>query len=159
MTMTVGQHIITIAMVVLGTMITRFLPFIIFPADKPTPKDVQYLGKALPPASLGLLVVYSLKDVNIFTGSRGIPELIAVITVLVIHLWKRQMLLSIAVGTITYMLWFNLYYDFLLLKTAPCRKPLKVELLVRITGFEPAQVAPHGPEPCASANSAISAGH
>ena len=104
MTMTVGQHIITIAMVVLGTMITRFLPFIIFPADKPTPKYIQYLGKALPPASLGLLVVYSLKDVNIFTGSRGIPELIAVIIVFVIHLWKRQMLLSIAVGTITYML-------------------------------------------------------
>jgi len=103
MTMTVDQHIITIAMVVIGTVITRFLPFILFPADKPTPKYIQYLGKALPPASLGLLVVYSLKDVNIFSGSHGIPELIAVITVLAVHLWRRQMLLSIAVGTVTYM--------------------------------------------------------
>ncbi len=97
------HSIITIAMVVLGTVITRFLPFILFPADRPTPKYIQYLGKALPPASLGLLVVYSLKDVNILTGSHGIPELIAVITVLAVHLWKRQMLLSIAAGTVVYM--------------------------------------------------------
>lgn len=110
MTMTVGQHIITIAMVVLGTVITRFLPFILFPADRPTPKYIQYLGKALPPASLGLLVVYSLKDVNILTGSHGIPELIAVITVLAVHLWKRQMLLSIAAGTVVYMVLVQLVF-------------------------------------------------
>ena len=110
MTMTVGQHIITIAMVVIGTVITRFLPFILFPVDKPTPKYIQYLGKALPPASLGLLVVYSLKDVNIFSGSHGIPELIAVITVLAVHLWRRQMLLSIAAGTVTYMVMVQLVF-------------------------------------------------
>ncbi|MDD3750674.1 MAG: branched-chain amino acid transporter permease [Tissierellia bacterium] len=110
MTMTVDQHIITIAMVVIGTVITRFLPFILFPADKPTPKYIQYLGKALPPASLGLLVVYSLKDVNIFSGSHGIPELIAVITVLTVHLWKRQMLLSIAAGTVVYMVLVQLLF-------------------------------------------------
>jgi branched-subunit amino acid transport protein AzlD len=110
MTMTVGQHIITIAMVVLGTVITRFLPFMLFPADRPTPKYIQYLGKALPPASLGLLVVYSLKDVNILTGSHGIPELIAVITVLAVHLWKRQMLLSIAAGTVVYMVLVQLVF-------------------------------------------------
>jgi branched-subunit amino acid transport protein AzlD len=103
MTMTVGQHIIIIALVALGTMITRFLPFILFPANKPTPKYIQYLGRALPPASLGLLVVYALKDVNLLTGSHGIPELIAVIIVMAIHLWKRQMLLSIAAGTVVYM--------------------------------------------------------
>lgn len=108
--MTVGQHIITIAMVVLGTVITRFLPFMLFPADRPTPKYIQYLGKALPPASLGLLVVYSLKDVNILTGSHGIPELIAVITVLAVHLWKRQMLLSIAAGTVVYMVLVQLVF-------------------------------------------------
>ncbi len=110
MTMTVGEHIITIAMVVLGTMITRFLPFILFPANKPTPKYIQYLGKALPPASLGLLVVYALKDVSIFTGSRGIPELISVAAVIAIHLWKRQMLLSIAAGTVIYMVLVQLVF-------------------------------------------------
>lgn len=104
------HSIITIAMVVLGTVITRFLPFILFPADRPTPKYIQYLGKALPPASLGLLVVYSLKDVNILTGSHGIPELIAVITVLAVHLWKRQMLLSIAAGTVVYMVLVQLVF-------------------------------------------------
>ena len=108
--MTVDQHIITIAMVVIGTVITRFLPFILFPADKPTPKYIQYLGKALPPASLGLLVVYSLKDVNIFAGSHGIPELISVIIILTVHLRRRQMLLSIAVGTVTYMVLVQLVF-------------------------------------------------
>ncbi|MFR3729303.1 branched-chain amino acid transporter permease [Lacrimispora sp.] len=101
--MSVGQQILTIAAVVLGTMITRFLPFILFPGDRPAPKYIQYLGKVLPAAVLGLLVVYSLKDVSIFTGSRGIPELIGVITVAVLHFWKKQMLLSIAAGTVVYM--------------------------------------------------------
>lgn len=101
--MTVQQQVITILMVVLGTMLTRFLPFLIFPADKPTPKHIQYLGKVLPAAALGLLVVYCLKDVSVFQGSHGIPELISVILIVVLHFWKRQMLLSIAGGTICYM--------------------------------------------------------
>jgi branched-subunit amino acid transport protein AzlD len=91
-------------------MITRFLPFILFPANKPTPKYIQYLGKALPPASLGLLVVYALKDVNVLQGSHGIPELIAVILVLAVHLWKRQMLLSIAIGTVCYMVLVQAFF-------------------------------------------------
>ena len=90
-------------MVVLGTAVTRFLPFLIFPAGKQTPKYVQYLGKVLPAAVFGLLVIYCLKDVSIFTGSRGIPELLAIALVIGLHLWKRQMLLSIAGGTIFYM--------------------------------------------------------
>lgn len=102
--MTLTQQIITVAMVVLGTAATRFLPFLIFPADRPTPKYVQYLGKVLPAAVFGLLVIYSLKNVNIFTGSRGIPELISIVLVVLLHVWKRQMLLSIAGGTICYML-------------------------------------------------------
>ena len=101
--MTVQQQVITILMVVLGTMLTRFLPFLIFPADKPTPKYIQYLGKVLPAVALGLLVVYCLKDVSVFQGSHGIPELISVILIVVLHFWKRQMLLSIAGGTICYM--------------------------------------------------------
>ena len=102
--MTLTQQIITVAMVVLGTAVTRFLPFLLFPAGRPTPKYVQYLGKVLPAAVFGLLVVYSLKDVSILTGSHGIPELLSIVLVIVLHVWKRQMLLSIAGGTICYML-------------------------------------------------------
>ena len=102
--MTFTEQIITIAMVVLGTMVTRYLPFIVFPAGKPTPKYVKYLGKVLPPAVFGMLIIYCLKNVSIFTGSHGIPELIAIAVVVGLHAWRRQMLLSIAGGTIVYML-------------------------------------------------------
>ncbi len=108
--MTVQQQIITIAMVVLGTMITRFLPFLVFPPDKPTPRYIQYLGKALPSAIFGLLVVYSLKDVTILSGTHGLPELIAALVVIGLHMWKKQMLLSIAGGTICYMLLVQLVF-------------------------------------------------
>ena len=102
--MTLGQQIITIAIIVLGTMTTRFLPFLIFPPGKDTPKYIQYLGKVLPAAVFGLLVVYSLKGVNVLTGTHGIPELIAISVVVALHLWRRQTLLSIAGGTVCYML-------------------------------------------------------
>ena len=102
--MTLTQQIITVAMVVLGTAVTRFLPFLIFPAGKPTPKYIQYLGKVLPAAVFGLLVVYSLKDVRILAGSHGLPEMISILLVIVLHVWKRQMLLSIAGGTVCYVL-------------------------------------------------------
>ncbi len=108
--MSLTQQIITIAMVILGTLITRFLPFIIFPAGKPTPKYIQYLGRFLPSAVFGLLIIYCLKDVSIFTGSHGIPEAISIAVVVLLHLWKRQMLLSIAGGTICYMLLVQLVF-------------------------------------------------
>lgn len=108
--MTLTQHIITILMVVIGTMITRFLPFLLFPADKPTPKYIEYLGKVLPAAVFGLLVIYCLKDVSILGGSHGLPELIAIAAVILLHYWKRQMLLSIAGGTICYMLLVQLLF-------------------------------------------------
>ena len=76
--MTITEQIITIGMVILGTAITRFLPFLLFPADKPTPKYIQYLGKVLPSAVFGLLVIYCLKNVSLFEGSRGIPELVSI---------------------------------------------------------------------------------
>lgn len=104
MTMSVTQQIITIAMVVLGTMLTRFLPFAVFPPGKPTPNYVQYLGKVLPSAVLGLLVIYCFKDVSLLSGSHGIPEFIAVVVVALLHFWKKNMLLSIAGGTIIYMI-------------------------------------------------------
>lgn len=102
--MTRIEQMILIAVVVLGTMLTRFLPFLVFPAGKPTPRYVCYLGGVLPGAVFGLLVIYCLKDVSLFSGSRGLPELIAVAVVAALHLWKRQMLLSIAAGTLCYML-------------------------------------------------------
>ena len=102
--MTLTQRILTIAVIVLGPMLTRFLPFLLFPAGKPTPKAVHYLGSVLPGAVFGLLVVYCLKNVSLFTGSHGLPELISIALVVLLHLWKRQMLLSIAGGTACYML-------------------------------------------------------
>lgn len=108
--MTVSQQLITIGMVVLGTVLTRFLPFLLFPAGKPTPKYIQYLGTALPPAVFGLLVVYCLKGVNLFAASHGIPELLSIAAVAGLHLWKRQMLLSIAGGTLCYMLLVQLVF-------------------------------------------------
>ena len=108
--MTLTQQIVTIGMVVLGTLITRLLPFIVFPAGKPTPKYIQYLGRFLPSAVFGLLVIYCLKDVSLFTGSHGIPEAVSIAVVVLLHLWKRQMLLSIAGGTICYMLLVQLVF-------------------------------------------------
>ncbi len=108
--MTLIEEIITIIMVILGTMLTRFLPFLIFPSGKQTPKYIKYLGNVLPAAVFSLLVVYCLKNVNIFTGSHGIPEMISITFVVILHLWKRQMLLSIAGGTICYMLLVQLVF-------------------------------------------------
>ena len=102
--MTFSQQVITIAMVVLGTMLTRFLPFLLFPGEKRTPAYIQYLGRVLPSAVFGLLVVYCLKNVHLFSGGHGIPEAVSIALVVGLHLWKRQMLLSIAGGTICYML-------------------------------------------------------
>ena len=98
------QIIITIAVIVLGTMLTRFLPFLVFPPGKETPKFVHYLGKVLPPAVFGMLVVYCLKNVSLFSATHAAPEIISIALVTVLHLWKRQMLISIAGGTICYML-------------------------------------------------------
>lgn len=108
--MTLAEQIITVSMVVLGTLITRFLPFIVFPAGKPTPKYIQFLGKFLPAAVFGLLVIYCLRNVSLVSGNHGIPELISIAVVIGLHLWKRQMLISIAGGTICYMLLIQLVF-------------------------------------------------
>ena len=102
--MTISQRAITIAVCALATVLTRFLPFMVFSDNRKTPKYVQYLGKALPTAIFGMLVVYCLKSVSFITPSYGIPETIVIAVTVIIHLWKRQMLLSIAGGTAVYML-------------------------------------------------------
>ena len=103
MTMSLWQGVVTVLMAVLGTVITRFLPFVLFPESKRPPRLVEYLGNMLPYAMTGLLVVYSLKDVRWGGGNWGMPEAAAIAVVIVIHLWRRNMLLSIAVGTAFYM--------------------------------------------------------
>ncbi|MDR1560059.1 MAG: AzlD domain-containing protein [Clostridiales bacterium] len=107
--MTTSQLIITIAIITAGVQITRFAPFLIFPAGKPTPKFVQYLSKVLPGAAISLLVVFCFKDVGFLSGSRGAPELIAAAAVAALHLWKRQMLLSVGAGTVIYMLLIRVF--------------------------------------------------
>lgn len=102
MTMTTTQSIITIIAVVLGTMVTRFLPFVIFPEGKNPPEYIRYLGTVLPYAVIGLLVVYCLKDVPA-NGTHGIPEAIAILFIILIHKWKKSTLLSIGSGTALYM--------------------------------------------------------
>ena len=101
--MTTNQQIITIAMVILGTMLTRFLPFLLFPTGKKTPKYIQYLGKVLPAAIFGLLVIYCVKDVSVLQGNHGLPEILAIALTAGLHLWKKNMFLSIAAGTLFYM--------------------------------------------------------
>lgn len=100
--MTITQQIITVVVVVLGTMTTRFLPFIIFPEGKEPPTVITYLGKVLPCAVIGLLVVFCLKDVPESTNY-GLPELIAILFIVVLHKWKKSTLLSIGGGTVFYM--------------------------------------------------------
>lgn len=102
--MTMTQQLLTIAVVSLGTILTRFLPFLIFPAGKPVPKYMKFLGKFLPGAVFGMLVIYCLKGVSFLTPPYGIPEAIAVLAVIALHLWKKQTLLSIAGGTAVYMI-------------------------------------------------------
>ena len=98
----VSQSLILIATMAVVTAMIRLLPFILF--SKNTPKPVLYLGNVLPYAIIAMLVVYCLKDVNIFSGSHGIPELIAVVLVAVLHKWRKNTLLSILAGTICYMM-------------------------------------------------------
>lgn len=100
--MTLWQQILTIAAVVLGTMTTRFLPFLLFPEGKQPPPFVRYLGTVLPAAVMGLLVIFCLKDA-VFTAWHGLPEVIAILAVGLLHRWKKNIFLSIAGGTILYM--------------------------------------------------------
>ena len=94
----------------LGTMATRFLPFMIFNEKRTTPKYITYLGKVLPGAIFSMLIVYCLKNVNVTSYSYGLPELIAIIVTVLLQKWKKQMLVSIAGGTICYMLLVQLVF-------------------------------------------------
>ena len=93
----------TVAVAALVTMVLRFLPFIIFRGDRETPAYITYLGKVLPFAIMGMLVVFCLKGVSLTAAPYGLPEFLACGAVAALHVWKRNTLLSIAGGTVFYM--------------------------------------------------------
>ena len=103
MYLTVPQTLGIILAVALGCMLTRFLPFLLFPEGKQLPKVIDDLARLLPPAMMGLLVVYCLKGVDFLSGNHGLPEIIAIAVTAGLHLWRRNTLLSIAAGTVVYM--------------------------------------------------------
>ena len=93
-----------VAIVTAVTMFIRFLPFVVFGGGRPTPRFITYLAGMLPCAIMAMLVVYCLCNVHVLSGTHGLPEFISILVTGVLHIWKRQMLLSIAGGTICYML-------------------------------------------------------
>ena len=99
-----------IVVAVLVTMATRFIPFLIFGEKRKTPPIIEYLGKVLPCAIMGMLVVYCLKGVSFLTRPYGLPEIIACVVVAALHVWKRNSLLSIGGGTVCYMLLVQLVF-------------------------------------------------
>ena len=105
------MHGIMIILVVAAvTAFLRFLPFVIFGGNKKTPAYITYLSSVLPYAIIGMLVVYCLKNVSIIAAPHGLPELIAGAVVVGLHLWKKNTLLSIAAGTVVYMLLIQLVF-------------------------------------------------
>ena len=109
--MTTAQMFLTIAMGTVATMITRFLPFVVFSSkDQQPPEVVRYLGRVLPAAIFGMLIVYCLKGVRVFAGSHGIPEALAIAVTIALHKWKHETLLSIAGGTLCYVLLVQLVF-------------------------------------------------
>lgn len=101
--MNITEQLITIFMIALATIITRFVPFLIFKENN-TPKYIHYLGNVLPAAVFSLLVVYCLKNVSLISAPFALPELISIAVIVAVHLWKKQTLLSVASGTICYMI-------------------------------------------------------
>jgi len=97
------SFLIILAMALI-TFATRVVPFLIFPKGKEIPDIVRYLGVVLTPAVIGMLVVYCLKSTTILSYPYGLPELIAVTSVVILHIWKRNNLLSIGSGTVLYMI-------------------------------------------------------
>lgn len=97
--MTITQQILTVAAGVLATMLTRFVPFVVFRPGKPTPKYIMYLGRVLPASVFAMLVVYCLRDVSHDMAA----QFIGVAVTAAVHVWRRNMMWSIAAGTVCYM--------------------------------------------------------
>lgn len=104
------HKILLIVVMTLVTMLTRFLPFWLLGGGKETPPVISYLGKVLPYAIMGMLVVYCLKGVSFLFAPYGLPEILGVAAVVGLHVWKRNTLLSIAGGTVFYMILVQLVF-------------------------------------------------
>ena len=104
MPLSAGTSFLIILLVALTTFATRVAPFLIFPKGKEIPKTIQYLGKVLTPAIIGMLVVYCLKSISFVKVPFGIPELLCTALVVLVHIWKRSTLFSIICGTVCYMI-------------------------------------------------------
>lgn len=107
MHLSAGETMLIILVIAAGTFLTRSLPFILFPEGREVPRYIDYLGKVLPYAMIGLLVIYCLRHTT-FTGvligkASVIPEGIAILSIVLLHKWKDNTLLSIAGGTAVYM--------------------------------------------------------
>ena len=103
----------TLSAIVVMAIVTfsiRVAPFILFGKDKPTPKYVVYLGNYLPPAVISMLIIYCLRNVALSAFPFGIPELIGVVTVAALHIWKRNNLTSIIGGIAVYMIAVQLVF-------------------------------------------------
>lgn len=105
--MSTKEQLITIVIVGLATALTRFLPFMIF--KKKMPSFVKYLSDVLPSAVMSLLIIYCLKEA-VFSKFHSLPELICIVFIIVIHKIKRNVLLSISLGTILYMFLVQLVF-------------------------------------------------
>lgn len=103
MPVSVGKSLAIIFAVSVTIFFTRVIPFLFFPKGKEIPPVIQYLGKVLPPAVIGMLVIYCLKGVSFAVVSQWAPALIASAVVVLLHVWKRNNMLSIGVGTVLYM--------------------------------------------------------
>lgn len=108
--MTAPQAGITVAAIAAVTALLRFLPFWIFGEGRKTPAVITYLGKVLPYAIMGMLVIYCLKGISLTAFPFGAPELISCLVVVLLHIWKRNSLLSIGGGTVCYMLLVQLVF-------------------------------------------------
>ena len=97
------HSLLIVAVMAVFTALTRFLPFLAFPEGRKRPKVITYLGTVLPYSLIGMLVVYCFKSVSVFAYPYCIPELLAVVLVTVLHIWKRNTLISVFGGVIFYM--------------------------------------------------------
>ncbi len=103
MNYSIPQLVLFFGVVVLGTQLTRVLPFLIFPENKEIPKYVKYLADILPFTIIGMLVVYCLKDISFLQSPYAIPEAISLLVIALLHVWKKNTLLSIGGGSLLYM--------------------------------------------------------
>lgn len=104
MILTTSQSIIMILVIAIGTLLTRALPFILFPNNREVPEYIKYLGDVIPYAAIGLLIVYCLKGISLSSAPHGLPEAAAILIVVLIHHWKNNTFLSIGAGTAAYMI-------------------------------------------------------